>query len=413
VTVEGLSGVRGAVAAHACFRANQSTQENAVLNQGALTGITVLDLSRLLPGPYCSMILADHGARVIAIEDRKQYVKDGLFLPSVQRNKAHICLDLKTQEGREIFFRMVERADVVIEGFRPGVVERLGVDYASVYKVRPEIVYCSISGFGQSGPWRDRAGHDVNYLGDSGVLDLIGEAGGKPVIPGVQIADMAGGGMNAAIGILLALYARQRTGRGQRIDISMTDGMLALLPVAKYYHEQTGATPPRGRNLLAHGYACYNTYETADGRFVAVGALEGRFWKALCGRLGLAQYADLQFDEGRSPEIVAALATVFKQKPLNAWEAELGGLDLCVSGIRTMDEALAADHFRQREMVVDLPRPEGGCDTELGVAVKLSATPGALRTPRPRFGQDTQVVLREFGYSTDQIRRWADQGVIG
>jgi len=384
-----------------------------VLNYGALDGITVLDLSRLLPGPYCSMILADHGARVIAIEDKKQYLKDGLFLPSVQRNKAHICLDLKTAEGKEIFFRMVRQADVLIEGFRPGVVERLGVDYAAVRAVKPEIVYCSISGFGQSGPWRDRAGHDVNYLGDSGVLDLIGEAGGKPVIPGVQIADIAGGGMNGAIGILLALYARQRTGQGQRIDVSMTDGMLALLPVAKFYHEQTGAVPPRGRNMLAHGYACYNTYETADGRYVAVGALEGRFWKALCRQLGLAQYADLQFDEGRSQEIVAALAAVFKQKPLDAWEAQLGGLDLCVSGIRTMDEALAADHFRQREMVVSVARPEGGSDSELGVAVKLSATPGAVRRPRPCFGQDTRVVLGELGYSEDQIRGLADKGIIG
>jgi crotonobetainyl-CoA:carnitine CoA-transferase CaiB-like acyl-CoA transferase len=384
-----------------------------VLNKGALEGITVLDLSRLLPGPYCSMILADHGARVIAIEDRKQYLADGLFLPTVQRNKAHICLDLKSVEGKEIFLRMLKRADVLIEGFRPGVVARLGVDYESVRKVKPDIVYCSITGFGQSGPWRDRAGHDVNYLGDSGVLDLIGEAGQKPVIPGVQIADMAGGGMNGAIGILLALYARQRTGQGQRIDIAMTDAMLALLPVAKFYHEQTGSAPPRGRNMLAHGHACYNTYETADGRYIAVGALEGRFWKALCRQLGLAQYADLQFDAGRSQEIIDALAAVFRQKPLSQWETELEGLDLCVSGIRTLDEALAAEHFKQRQMVVSIPRPEGGSDTELGVAVKLSATPGAVRSPRPRFGQDTQLVLKEFGYSEDQIRRLADKGVIG
>ncbi|MBI5550637.1 MAG: CoA transferase [Desulfobacterales bacterium] len=384
-----------------------------MLSQGALDGITVLDLSRLLPGPYCSMILADHGARVIAIEDRKQYAADGLFLPTVQRNKAHICLDLKTEEGKEIFFRMVKRADVLIEGFRPGVVERLGVDYETVRKVKPDVVYCSITGFGQSGPWRDRAGHDVNYLGDSGVLDLIGEAGQKPVIPGIQIADIAGGGMNGAIGILLALYARQRTGQGQRIDIAMTDAMLALLPVAKFYHEQTGSAPPRGCNMLAHGYACYNTYETADGRYIAVGALEGRFWKALCRQLGLAHFADLQFDAGRAQEIIAALAAVFRQKPLLHWEAELGNLDMCVSGIRTMEEALEAEHFRQREMVVSVPRPEGGNDTELGVAVKLSATPGAVRSPRPRFGQDTQLVLKEFGYSDDQIRCLADKGVIG
>lgn len=384
-----------------------------MLNQGALSGITVLDLSRLLPGPYCSMILADHGARVIAIEDRKQYLKDGLFLPSVQRNKSHICLDLKSAEGREIFLRMAAQADVVIEGFRPGVVDRLGVDYASVRKVKPDIIYCSISGFGQSGPWRNRAGHDVNYLGGSGVLDLIGEAGRKPVIPGIQIADIAGGGMNGAIGILLALYARQRTGQGQYIDIAMTDGMLALLPVAKFHHEQTGTNPPRGRNMLAHGYACYNTYETADGRFLAVGALESRFWKGLCHQVGLSQYAELQFDAVRSQEIIEAFAAVFREKSLAQWEAELGGLDLCVSGIHTMEEALAGDHFQQREMVVTVPRPGGGSETELGVAVKLSATPGSVRTPRPGFGQDTQAVLREFGYSADHLRGLAEKGIIG
>jgi crotonobetainyl-CoA:carnitine CoA-transferase CaiB-like acyl-CoA transferase len=374
-----------------------------MLPQGALTGITVLDLSRLLPGPYCSMILADHGARVIAIEDKKQYAADGLFLPTVQRNKQHICLDLKSSEGKEIFFRLLKDADVLIEGFRPGVVARLGVDYEAARRVKADIIYCSVSGYGQSGPWRDRAGHDVNYLGDTGVLDLMGEAGRTPVIPGIQIADMAGGGMNAVIGILLALYARQRTGRGQYIDISMTDGMLALLPVAHYWTELMGTAPPRGNNMLAHRYACYNTYETADGRYIAVGALENRFWKALCHQLGLAHYADLQFDEGRAAEITAALRAAFKAKRLAEWEERLDGLDLCFSGIRTIDEALASAHFEERQMVVEVARPDGGIDTELGVAVKLSATPGAVRTPRARFGQDTRAILKEYGYSDAQI----------
>lgn len=383
-----------------------------MLSKGALTGITVLDLSRLLPGPYCSMILADHGARVIAIEDKKQYAADGLFLPTVQRNKQHICLDLKSPEGKEIFFRLLRDADVLIEGFRPGVVARLGVDYEAARRVKADIIYCSVSGYGQSGPWRDRAGHDVNYLGDTGVLDLMGEAGRVPAIPGIQIADMAGGGMNAVIGILLALFARQRTGQGQYVDISMTDGMLALLPVAHYWTELMGAAPLRGRNMLAHRYACYNTYETADGRYIAVGALENRFWKALCQRLDLAHYADLQFDEGRAVEIIAALRAVFKTRSMAEWEDRLAGLDLCVSGIRTIDEALGAAHFKERQMVVAVARPDGGIDRELGVAVKLSATPGAVRTSRARFGQDTRAILEEYGYSDAQIGQLQAMDII-
>ncbi|MFZ1985678.1 MAG: CaiB/BaiF CoA-transferase family protein [Desulfatitalea sp.] len=383
-----------------------------MLSQGALSGITVLDLSRLLPGPFCSMILADHGARVIAIEDKKQYAADGLFLPTVQRNKQHICLDLKSSEGKQIFFRLLRDADVLIEGFRPGVVARLGVDYETVRRVKADIIYCAISGFGQTGPWRDRAGHDVNYLGDTGVLDLMGETGRPPAIPGIQIADMAGGGMNAAIGVLLALFARQRTGQGQYIDISMTDGMLALLPVAHYWTELMGAAPLRGQNMLSHRYACYNTYETADGRYIAVGALENRFWKSLCHQLGLAHYAGLQYDEGRAAEIIAALRAAFKARSLTEWEERLGGLDLCVSGIRTIDEALGSAHFKERQMVVDVARPDGGIDTELGVSVKLSATPGSVRTPRARFGQDTHAVLKAYGYSDAQIEQLQAKDII-
>ena len=188
---------------------------------GALSGITVIDLSRLLPGPYCSMILADHGARVIAVEN-KRFMADGLFFNTINRNKEHMSLNLKSDAGQQIFSKLIEKADVLMEGFRPGVVDRLGVDYESVRKVNPKIIYCSITGYGQDGPFRDRVGHDVNYLSFSGVLNLIGEPDRPPSIPGIQIADVAAGGMNAAIGILLALFAREKTGRGQYIDISMT-----------------------------------------------------------------------------------------------------------------------------------------------------------------------------------------------
>ncbi|MBT8353082.1 MAG: CoA transferase, partial [Desulfofustis sp.] len=253
--------------------------------KGSLTGVRVLDLSRLLPGPYCSMLLADHGAEVISIEDRR-FEPDDLFFTSLYRNKKHLSLNLKSEEGKRIFDQLADQCDVLIEGFRPGVAARLGIDYDTVHQRFPAIVYCSISGYGQTGPWADKAGHDINYLGTSGVLDLIGPAAGPPSIPGIQIGDI-GGSLNAVIGILLALLARHRSGRGQYVDISMTDGLLGFLSLPHYFYLQTGTLPKRSSELLSHRYGCYNTYETADGSSIAVGALEDRFWRQLCTALSI------------------------------------------------------------------------------------------------------------------------------
>jgi crotonobetainyl-CoA:carnitine CoA-transferase CaiB-like acyl-CoA transferase len=248
--------------------------EKIMLTKGALQGVTVLDLSRMLPGPYCSMILADHGAEVIAIEGRN-FQGESLFFNDQNRNKRHMSLNLKTKEGLEIFYKLVQKADVIIEGFRPGVVKRLGIDYPSVKKVKNDIIYCSISGYGQTGELTDLAGHDVNYLSRSGILGLLGTRSGPPSIPGVQFADIAGGSMNAAVGILLALYARERDGEGQYIDISMTDGMVGFLTLPYYFSKKSGRLPEPSNSLLSHRYGCYNTYETSDKRFISIGAVEG------------------------------------------------------------------------------------------------------------------------------------------
>lgn len=379
--------------------------------EGALSGITVVDLSRLLPGPYCSMILADHGARVIAIEDRR-FLADGLFMNTVNRNKEHMTLNLKTEKGRDIFRRLVQNADVVIEGFRPGVVARLGVDYDSVSAVNPRIVYCSISGYGQSGPLRDRVGHDINYLSLAGVLDLIGPAEGPPSVPGVQFADIAGGGMNAAIGILLALFAREKTGAGQYIDISMTDSMVGFLPAALFFRQLTGHRPRRSDAVLSHRYACYNTYETADGRFLSIGAVEHRFWKRLCELLELPQYTDLQYDDKHREEILNDLRTRFKQKTSSEWEATLGDHDICWARVQHLDEVLADELFRERAMVLDHPDREGNTVPTLGVPVKLSETPGSVRTPPKAFGESTTEILSELGYGREEIAEFEKQGVV-
>jgi len=381
-----------------------------MLKNGALSGITVLDLSRLLPGPFCSMILADHGARVISVED-KRFMVDDFFITTVNRNKEHMSLNLKTPEGKEIFFRLVKKIDVLLEGFRPGVVNRLGIDYDTVRNVNPKIIYCSVTGYGQTGPYRNRAGHDVNFLGYSGVLDLMGEPDRPPSIPGVQIADIAGGGMNAAIGVLLALWARDKTGKGQYIDISMTDGMVSLLPLTLFFRQRTGENPKRGKWLLSHRYAFYNTYETADGRYISIGAVENRFWKKLCEHMGVPEYAPLQYDENRRPEILDFMRATFKKKTLAVWEAELADLDVCWGRIQNMAEVLQDPLFREREMVVDIRQKNGEKTTTLGVPVKLSETPGTVRTPAVGFGESTVSILQELGYTEDRIKAFADRGV--
>jgi crotonobetainyl-CoA:carnitine CoA-transferase CaiB-like acyl-CoA transferase len=378
---------------------------------GALSGITVLDLSRLLPGPFCSMILADHGARVISVED-KRFMADDFFITTVNRNKEHMSLNLKTTEGKEIFFRLVKKTDIFLEGFRPGVVHRLGIDYDTVRNINPKIIYCSITGYGQTGPYRNRAGHDVNYLGYSGVLDLMGEPDRPPSIPGVQIADIAGGGMNAAIGVLLALLARERTGKGQYIDISMTDGMLGLLPLTLFFQQRTGEVPRRGESILSHRYAFYNTYETSDGRHISIGAVENRFWKKLCEHMGVPEYTTLQYDENRREEILDFMRTSFKSKTLAEWETELADLDVCWGKIQNLDEVLNDPLFRARGMVVDILQKNGKKTATIGVPVKLSETPGTVRTPPVGFGENTVSILQELGYTEDQIKVFIDKGVF-
>ena len=382
-----------------------------MIKPGALFGTTVIDLSRLLPGPYCSMILADHGARVIAIED-KRFLADGLFLNIINRNKEHMTLNLKTAEGKEIFFRLLKNADVVLEGFRPGVVDRLGVDYETVRQINPRIVYCSITGYGQNGPYRDRVGHDVNYLSFAGVLNLIGEPDRPPSIPGVQIADIAGGGMNAAIGILLALMAREKTGQGQYIDISMTDGMVGLLPTALFFSQLTGQEPRRADGILSHRYACYNTYETADGQFLSIGAVENRFWKKLCEVLKVPDYAALQYDDQRRREILDFMRATFRKKTLDQWEATLGDLDICWGRVQSLSEVLEDPLFREREMVVEINGPDGKKTKTLGVPVKLSDTPGSVRTAPVGFGESTAGILGEIGYTPEEIKALAEKEVI-
>ena len=378
---------------------------------GALEGITVVDLSRMLPGPYCSMILADHGARVIAIED-KRFEVDDLYLPPVNRNKDHMTLNLKSKEGQDVFSQLIRNADVLMEGFRPGVTKRLGIDYETLKKTNPRIIYCSISGYGQDGPYRDVAGHDVNYLSLAGILDLIGEKDRIPCIPGIQIADLVGGGMNAALGILLAIVARQRTGEGQYIDISMTDGMVGLLSIPLHIFQRTNKVPQRSDTFLSHRYACYNVYETADRRYISIGAVENRFWKNLCDVLDVPEYGPLQYDDTHREEIVDFCRKAFKKKTADERAKELHDKDVCWGRVQHLEEVLNDPLFLARDMVSKIEDDKGKPITMLGIPVKLSDTPGSIRSAAVGFGGSTKKILAELGYTKKEIEELIEKGIV-
>lgn len=378
---------------------------------GSLADLKVLDLSRMLPGPYCSMILADHGADVIAVEDRR-FAADNLFFPGLYRNKRHLCLNLKAPEGQEIFLRLADAADVIIEGFRPGVTERLGIDYDTLCRTRPGLIYCSITGYGQTGPYRQRAGHDVNYLAVAGILDLIGPKDGPPVIPAVQIADIAGGGQQAVNGILLALLARTRTGRGQHIDISMTDGLLGLLALPQELSKRSGTTPHRADNLLSHRYACYNVYQTADQRYLAVGALEHRFWKQLCTLLDITAYADRQYDETCRHELIDILQEIIGRRTAAQWDDMLAGHDVCCTTLNRYTDIFSHPLFVEREMVVAIDDDAGETQQLLGIPIKLSETPGSIRRLPDRFGGSSEQILADLGYPAGKVADLRRRGII-
>jgi crotonobetainyl-CoA:carnitine CoA-transferase CaiB-like acyl-CoA transferase len=323
---------------------------------------------------------------------------------AIRRNSRSIGLNLKSEDGRRIFYDLAAAADVVMEGFRPGVVKRLGIDYATVRAIKPQIIYASLTGYGQDGPYSTYVGHDINYQGVAGILAMTGRSDGPPVIPGNTIADNAGGGMNAAIGILVALLVKERTGVGQYIDMAMVDGLVTMmfLPIDEYL--TSGAAPHRGDTITTGRYPWYNMYETKEGKFISVGAIEPWFYENLCRLLGREDLIPHQYADGRKrEEIFAAFSEIFRTKTRDEWVAELMPAETCVGPVYTIDEVVDDPHLRHRQTIVDVEEPERGRRPQVGVMVKLSETPGAIRSPAPELGQHTQEILTELGYDKRAI----------
>jgi len=390
-----------------------------------LEGIKILDLTRLLPGPYGTMLLGDLGAEVIKIEEPErgdyarwnppQINRVGSRHLLLNRNKKSLTLNLKAPEGKAVLRRMVEQgADVLIEQFRPGVMERLGVGYKDLEKVNPRIIYCSLTGYGQDGPYRDLAGHDLNYIGIAGVLGLTGQKGGSPVIPGIQIADLIGGGLYAVIGILSALMARQKTGRGQYVDISMLDGVVSLLPDSAALYFAEGKAPRAGERRLGGGLPQYQVYQTQDGKYLAVGALEEKFWANLSRLIGRPEWAEKipRELEPRCEEIQKEMARLFKTKTQKEWLDLLMHEDTCVTAVQSLDEVFADPQVRSRQMLVETTHPKAGRVRQIGVPIKFSETPGEIRMPAPEIGEHTEEILGELGFAQEDIDRLRKMGVI-
>lgn len=380
-----------------------------------LQGVKVLDLTRLLPGPVCAMHLADMGAEVVKVEDTGAGDYAWAAMRSqVNRNKRGMRLDLKKEEGKALFLDLCEKADIVIEGFRPGVMERLGVGYDTVKQRNPAIVYCSMTGYGQTGPSSQAAGHDINYIAKAGIADQIGNGAGKPALSNLPLADLLGGASTASIGILAALFDAQRTGQGRLVDISFSDGILAYAGLPMATLNEFGQAAPAGVTKLTGAAAYYGFYETADGRHIAVGAFEKKFWDVFCELVGREDLKPLHDtpDQAQVNYVKQELNQLFSTHDFAWWSVKLEGSDCCVTPVLNLNETVSDAHFKERGMIIESTGEQGKTVHQLGSPFKMSGFEFAIHKPSPAAGQHTVEVLQDWGVDTQRIRQLLDDGVV-
>lgn len=378
-----------------------------------LDGVTILDLAGVGPAPRCLRVLADLGARWIRLmpPSRAQRIQPLWFQYGSSRGVEQCEIDLKDGRARNVFLQLAAKADVVVESFRPGVAARLGVDFAAVSKVNPGVVYCSLTGYGQTGPYANQAGHDLNYQALTGALATSGRrADGGPALPGLTLADSAGGGWQAAIRILAALVARKDSGRGAYLDVAAAEGVLQLMSVTMDEYFATVIEPAAGRHMFAGRYAFYDVYETADGQWMAVAAIEKKFFANLCQACGLDGLIASQFDDEAQPRMRDAFKKVFQSRTRAEWMAALHGLDVCVTPVLSVSEVANDKHWQARGMFCDFQHPDHGLVRQTR---PFGGTPENDRGPAPASGQtDPGAVLRRLGFEEQEVTAILETGTI-
>jgi crotonobetainyl-CoA:carnitine CoA-transferase CaiB-like acyl-CoA transferase len=397
------------------------------MTMGVLDGIKVLEMARVPPAEMPGMFLADMGADVLKIETPPDEPEDAVTkrraaFSYVNRNKRSLALNMKAPEGQALFKKLAASADVIVEGFRPGVMKRLGGDYETLSAANPRLVYCSLSGFGHNGPYRDYPAHDGNYLSLAGVLNLIGEPDRKPIFPLNLVADYGGASMHGALGIMMALFARERTGRGQHVDVSYLDTSLALLaatPNMRFFWSD-GMAPKRGEGFLGGSYPYYAIYETRDHKLLTIGCTEPWLWENFCKAIGRPDFAQFarkpdQFVRAANGEEAAAreaIEAVIRTRDRDDWYEFLVKHDVCVGKVYDIEEMVRDPQINHRGMIVDVEHPTHGRVRQFGIAIKLSDTPGSVRTAAPLSGEHTEAILKDLGMAEADIRGLRARKVI-
>lgn len=385
-----------------------------------LQGIRILDLSRLLPGPYCTMLLADLGADVVKIEtpglgDYMRLIPPfitntengetvGAPYLMVNRNKKSVALNFRNPRGKQVLLQLARTADVLLETFRPGAAARWGIGYDALREINPCLVYCSLSGYGQSGPYRDRAGHDLNYLALTGLLAANGVPGGPPIPPSVQVADL-GGGMLAAIGILAALIGRDKSGVGQYLDMSLFDAVLSWAGTMVAATFAAGGKVDRGKMQLNGGMACYNVYETFDGKYITLGAIEPHFWSAICKVLGRADLDSRAYDSDAIPEVAA----IIKTRSLAEWLEHFKSVDACIEPVQDFSAIFENPQIKHRGLIAEMDIPGIGKIPQVGSVFVFAES---RASPPPQLGEHTRTVLSSLGLGDEEMQDLARAGVI-
>lgn len=389
---------------------------------GPLQGIRILDLTRLYPGPLGTMMLADMGAEVIKIEDvnAPDYMryyppyleKESAGFLAVNRSKQSLAVNLRAPKGVDIFLRLAGTADIVIEQFRPGVLDGLGIGYEAAKKVKPDIIYVSITGYGQDGPYASEAAHDINFIGYAGILAATGTTTSGPVVPAPQLGDVAGGAYMSVIACLSALWSREKTGQGQRVDVSMLDGVLPLMTLQMAHYQATKLNMGPGEQPLSGGLACYGAYECADGKYIALGLLEGKFWKLFCEMAGRPDWQDQHLVLGKEAEgLRKEIAALFRTKTRNEWVEEAKNLDVCLTPVLDLSEMEHDPQLQARQMIYEQDHPVCGKLKGIGVPLKFSGTPAHPSGSAPALGRDTKTLLLEIGYTSHEIESFCKEGV--